>query len=414
MRASLAREVSRVVRNGNCSGCGGCAQFFPEVTMALWKDRYLRPIVSTDCRTQAAIESFRSFCPGVSVKMPSVTTENLESDVVFGPYVSAWVGWATDSAMRNAGSSGGVLTALSDWLVATGRTNTVLSSKGRENSSRSETVALKSRADSLSAAGSRYAPVANLPLFVLNSSENALVGKPCEVSTARKIAGIRETESNQEPLLMSFFCAGVPSQAATDSLISKLGVAVDKVISLRYRGSGWPGDFTVSDSSGDTGTLSYSKSWGAHLGRDLQWRCKICPDGTSRFSDIAVGDFWETNSDGYPVFEEGEGRSFVFARTERGDEVLRAAARDGVLSLAVASPDSLGTVQPLQVTRTRTLVGRLVGRRAAGYAVPRYQGFGLFELAGRHPIRNIRAALGTFKRSARTRMNHPDMQPDQM
>lgn len=50
--------------------------------------------------------------------------------------------------------------------------------------------------------------------------------------------------------------------------------------------------------------MSYNESWGNILGKYLQKRCKICPDGIGEFADIVCADAWHGDKSGYPNFEE--------------------------------------------------------------------------------------------------------------
>jgi coenzyme F420 hydrogenase subunit beta len=36
--------------------------------------------------------------------------------------------------------------------------------------------------------------------------------------------------------------------------------------------------------------MSYADSWGGILSRHVQFRCKICPDGTGGFADVVCAD----------------------------------------------------------------------------------------------------------------------------
>ncbi len=120
--------------------------------------------------------------------------------------------------------------------------------------------------------------------------------------------------------------------------------------------------------------MSYEDSWGGkNLGRRLPLRCKLCADGTGgEDADIAVGDFWATDAKGgYPAFDNADGNSVIIARTQRGAELLLAAADQRILTLnPPVNLESVAAVQPLQAERRRTLAGRLAGRRLAGYRVP--------------------------------------------
>ncbi|WP_256871612.1 Coenzyme F420 hydrogenase/dehydrogenase, beta subunit C-terminal domain [Paenarthrobacter nitroguajacolicus] len=321
------------------------------------------------------------------------------SHPIFGKYFGVWTGYATDDLIRFRGSSGGVLTALSVWLLETKRATQVAGVGAQGDApSRSVPVRILTREEALAASGSRYAPVANASQYDRDDAKSVFVGKPCEAYAVSRLDG---TDSKDGPVRLSFFCAGTPSQLATDGLIEKMGGRADRIRSLRYRGDGWPGSFKFEDNSGDVSQVSYDDSWGKHLGRKLQWRCKVCVDGTGEFADIAVGDYWETDAKGYPSFSDSEGNSIVIARTERGLAIVQEAVAAGVLGLAPANIDALMSIQPLQRIRRTTIIGRLTGRFLAGRQVPIYRGFALLGLSARSLRQNARAAAGTFLRTVR-------------
>lgn len=359
-----------------------------------------RTLASRDPSGQLAKE-FGAICPGRRIVAPP--RKQRLSHETFGSYISAWEAWAVDEETRLAGSSGGVLTALSTWLIETGVTKSVVAS-GADATSPTRTISLRltSKEEALAAAGSRYAPVSNAQLYKTSGAENAFVGKPCEVSAVSAYQDRSGEPDVDSPVLLAFFCAGTPSQRATETLVQSMGSDPDSVTALAYRGDGWPGRFRFTTESGATSSLSYDASWGSHLGRDLQWRCKTCVDGTGGHADIAVGDYWDADANGYPIFADMNGRSVAIARTARGHELLQAAAADGVIVTAELDLNRVAAIQPLQVDRKRALPGRLAGRRFAGKAVPLYVGFGLWRPLLAHPMRNFRAAVGTLVRSMRS------------
>jgi coenzyme F420 hydrogenase subunit beta len=266
---------------------------------------------------------------------------------------------------------------------------------------RTQSVTVIHRQGALAAAGSRYAPVSNAGHPDSRDPAGAFVGKPCEVSALRALA-VRQ--GRPAPLLLSFFCAGVPSQNATDALVSRLGIPPEEALSqLRYRGGGWPGRFTAVSAGGQEVSTGYDESWGQHLGPTTQWRCKICPDGVGESSDLAAGDLWRVDERGYPDFTEGDGMSVLIARTARGRDVVERAVAAGVLSVRPVDLADVVAAQPLQVARRTTLFARLLGARAAGRPVPRYRGFRLFSLAVRVPRTAVRTGRGTFARSRQWR-----------
>lgn len=374
--------------------------------MDLDNEGHLRPriIAPPGTSTDAAAETkiFKSTCPGVALRPYTPQGSGSVSHPVFGSYVEAWEAWAEDDTVRHAGSSGGVITAMSQWLAASGNTRgTICAIMDTSKPVRSAATIAKSQDETIAAAGSRYAPVSNLQLLGDAEDRVALVGKPCEVSAYRRLSTAREENPHLQPPLLSFFCAGTPSQGATDRLVRKLGTDPEQVSSLRYRGGGWPGEFAVTAANGASASVSYEEAWGRNLGTALPWRCKLCPDGTGGDADIAVGDYWETDERGFPVFDDQPGRSVCIARTERGRQWVLAAADQGIINLRPVRLDMVANIQPLQTERKRTLLYRLLGRLVSGKSIPKYRGYGLLRATDLTPAIAVRACGGTIRRSIR-------------
>lgn len=405
MSTDLRAAITRVVDADNCSGCGACALMDERVTMKLSPDGFNRPSMRSEPRPSTDLDAqrvrlFNAVCPGVTVARPPAPTA--ARDPLFGSYFSVWKAHAASPETRFAGSSGGVLTALGTWLLATGRARHVVSARAVPGApTESESVTLVQSDQIVGTAGSRYAPVSTAANPDVLRGDGAVVAKPCEAAALRAWQDHEGVEDG--PLLLSFFCAGVPSQLATNQLVRDLGGSPDTTVALRYRGNGWPGRFVATDSSGQNYSCSYPESWGSALGPTMQWRCKICVDGVGELADIVAGDYWETDSRGYPRFEEGDGESVVIARTSRGEQVLCAAIAAGVIVAERVPIESLRQNQPHQAQRRATLAGRLLGVRAVGRAVPTYRGFALGRLALAAPIRNARAAAGSLVRQVRAR-----------
>ncbi|MBZ5734936.1 Coenzyme F420 hydrogenase/dehydrogenase, beta subunit C-terminal domain [Nocardioides sp. TRM66260-LWL] len=378
----------------NCSGCGLCAALDPQVTLELNGDGYLRPLAPENAPAPAgAAETFAAACPGRIVRAP--VDPGGKRHPILGPYRAVLSAFATDPEQRTAGSSGGVLTAIAASLLASGAASRVIGAKGSPERPRLTTTVSAERAeDAASMAGSRYAPVGNASVLP-NGPQDIFIGKPCEVSAVRSVVG----SGPDAPLLMSFFCAGTPSQHATDRLLVDLGMpSMGEPTRLRYRGGGWPGTFRAE--AGDwAGETSYEESWGRALGPTVQWRCKVCPDGTGWSADVVAGDFWQADSRGYPQFVESDGVSALIARTDRGQRLVEAALGNGTIHATKAEATEIAAVQPLQVERLTTLYGRRLGAAAAGKSLPRFVGFRLGFHVVRHPIRNLRFSRGTFVRA---------------
>ncbi|MFU8945403.1 Coenzyme F420 hydrogenase/dehydrogenase, beta subunit C-terminal domain [Mycetocola zhadangensis] len=407
MTRALERSVNSVVRNANCSGCGACALMSDRVSMHLDDTGYMRPHIDNQTPTNAATDRqeaslFDRVCPGR--RLQAEAPLDRKQHETFGAYVSSWRAHAIDNDVRHSGSSAGVLTALSQHLVETsGATGVVAAGPSMAAPTRTVPVRIQTRDEALAASGSRYAPTSTLVGYSESNSTDALVAKPCEVAAMRRLNREKGQRDTEMPMMLSFFCAGTPSQTASNDLITSLGMSPDAVTSLRYRGLGWPGDFVASDGSTEV-SVTYDESWGKHLGRQLQWRCKTCPDGTGEASDVAVGDFWKADDRGYPLFDDAAGSSVAIARTERGHALLMEAAREGRVALEPVDLDEVARIQPLQVNRRRTVAVRLLAQILTFRKIPRYQGFALTKQAAGFPKLSLRTFVGTLQRSWKDRL----------
>jgi len=385
MTASLLTKIEEVVRSGNCSGCGACLLLDSGLRLELDENGFARPVQrEPSAAVPNADATFAASCPGRVVR----AQRPLGSDrhPTMGPVVASWRAWAGDPELRRAGSSGGALTALAAWLSETGRAARVIGTAPATDARRTIPIAITSRDQALASAGSRYAPVTG----AMPAAGGATIGTPCRISALRAMG------PPHDEILLSFLCAGTPSQLATDQLAAELGVT-GSADQLRYRGNGWPGRFEVQGADG-SGSMSYEQSWGERLGRQVHPRCKICPDGVGESADITAADLWEADDRGYPTFADADGVSALAARTVRGYELVLAAAAAGVLVIHPLRVEHLAAVQPLHEERRQTLAGRLVGALLAGRRVPRYRGFRLVRLALPRWRHSVRAARGTFRR----------------
>lgn len=392
---ALRDGVRDVLARDACSGCGLCTRLDTGLEMRLDEEGYLRPVeISAPVELPSAATVFDRSCPGVRV--PARKPDGSRRHELLGSYFGAWEAWAADPDLRHAGSSGGVLTALHVWLVSTGRAARVTGAAAlRQNPRRSVPVTITTRAEAFAAAGSRYAPVAALSNPDVLAEGSAVTAKPCEVVALRSATAAMGTET---PLLLSFFCAGTPSQKATDTLLDGLGIAPDRAVDeMRYRGNGWPGQFAAR-AGDDEVSADYDESWGSTLGPTTQWRCKVCPDGVGESADIVAADSWATDERGYPLFAEGAGVSALIARTPRGLAIIEEAIVAGVLGVRALEMSELASAQPLQTARRRHLLARLWGSALAGRRPPRYPGFDLARLSLAHPREFVRVLRGTYRR----------------
>jgi coenzyme F420 hydrogenase subunit beta len=397
----LSPLINSVARNGFCTGCGLCEAIAPagSIQMRMSAEGYLRPVVRK-ALPAAVTQIIATTCPGVKVEhLPGTQGQH----PIWGPIVSVQTGHALDSEVRRQGSSGGVISALAIHLLESGQVDFVAQIAADQKDPLLNALQIStSRSDVMRAAGSRYAPSAplqGLRELLATGKRFVFIGKPCDVAALRQYGEQNLAVKSQIPYMLSFMCAGVPSIRGTHEVISALGATREKVVSFRYRGDGWPGMARVVHDSGESFEMDYNTSWGTILNKHLQFRCKICPDGTGEFADVVCADAWY-GKDGYPDFEEREGRSLVLARTATGQALLETISSSAAVKTSALDIDEITKMQPYQVERKRMVWGRVAAARLALGSAPKYRRMKLLNAATQANLMAfLRSAWGTYKRS---------------
>lgn len=391
-------EVAEVLKAGMCAGCGLCASSPDE--MRIDSDGYLRPIQPV---SEPAIDRA---CPG-----RHVTHHNDEApyDTTWGPLLSSQTGYAIDQEVRRAGSSGGVLTALLLHLLNTRQVDAVIQvGASVDDPIRNTTYIHDDPRAVLANAGSRYAPSA--PLAVIqsllgNGKTYAFVGKPCDVAALRALLRGQPQYENQFPYLLSFMCAGVPSEHGTEGILKQMGEKREQLISFRYRGDGWPGLTKAISRTGQIHAMTYNESWGTILNRHLQPRCKVCADGSGEAADVVCADAWYESKNGYPSFEEKDGRSLILGRTRSGQKLIDEALATNAIVTELYSIAELAAIQPYQAKRKHTALARKLALHLLGAGVPTFRGYALGRAAIKGGLRaNLAAWAGTLRRKLKGRI----------
>lgn len=402
-----AASLSRVTRGNLCAGCGGCAIAAPgKITMSLQDPGYLRP-QQTATLTPEEDARIARICPGLG---QSVEADGRTDDVMWGPYVAMHTGFSTDPDLRHAASSGGGLSAMLVHLLDSGAVDAVIQTAAAPQVPVANvTVLSDTAADVAMAAGSRYAPSAPLAGLSEHLDSNrrfAFVGKPCDVAALRALALEDPRIDARIPVMLSFFCGGVPSQTGAEKVLEALGTDLDSTTSFRYRGNGWPGQATARQQDGSERSMSYFDSWGGILSSHVQLRCKICADGTGNAADLVFADAWECDEKGYPLFEEQDGVSLVVTRTANGAALLAQAKTANRLTLEPFDPATLTKIQTGQFWRRRTMLARLAAIRLLGRPMPRYRGLHIVAAARLGTLSlSVQNFLGTIRRGLTGRLD---------
>lgn len=397
-----ATSLNEIAAQGLCAGCGLCASMAPpgSVTLEISTAGFLRPRV-TPALPAGVEKTLVALCPGNQLWAPPGDAP--QQDPIWGPHYQPMRGHATDAEIRFKASSGGVISAIATYLLASKAVELVVH-VGMDEAAplQSRLLVSRDRAGVIAGASARYGPAA--PLESINDilaagQPFAFIGKPCDVAGLRNLAKVDPRVDHLMRYALAFFCAGVSSLRISESIVGKYGLTPDDVKLMRYRGHGCPGATHIEARDGRVFEQSYDDTWSEELNQEIQFRCKICPDGIGEQADIACGDAWV--GDGGYAHAEHEGWNALLARSARGAELLAKMQTDKALHLEPISLADLNAMQPHQVERKQAVLARLAGMALAGAKLPRYAGQNLLRAAWRGRWQLLANFRGTWRRVQR-------------
>ena len=290
-----------------CTGCGACVS--AQLAKFEKDKKGFNVPKSKDTK-------FEDYCSHICFSQGRQYEHAKLDDGVWGSIKASFYAWSSNEEIRYKASSGGVLTALCMYLLESHIVDGIIQIK-EDQKFPIGTIAVCSTSsrELIENSGSRYsssAPLINIYDYLETGKKYCFVGKPCDVATIRNLICYDERFKKAFPILLSFFCAGAPSENANLVLLKKLKCDLRNCISLKYRGNGWPGYATAVDKNGGLHKMLYRDAWRDTLGRDIRRVCRFCSDGIGEMADIVCFDAWYLDSDKRPIFDEADGRNGVF------------------------------------------------------------------------------------------------------
>lgn len=409
----MTLSVEEIVENGLCIGCGLCrAVAGPErISIVLTPEGRERPLVHAPLGLPT-LNRINAVCPGTRIEgaHPASHTAEVEHDLIWGPAEQLAIGYASDPQVRFRASTGGVLTALGQFLLSSGRVDFILHvGASREEPMRSKRRLSFDAASVLEAAGSRYGPAAPLLDFtaILERCQPfALIAKPCDIAAVRNLAKLDPRVDQYMKYALTLVCGGTSDLTKSEDVLAQFGIREDQLSLFRYRGYGNPGPTRLETLGGQSFELNYQAMWENEDKWMLQSRCKICPDAIGECADLAASDVWPG---GGPTGED-DGFNGIIVRTRRGLELYQAALAAGAIKVepAAVSFRDFDEFQPHQVRKKRAVWARLVGMKAAGKPVPELHNLRMIECAQLNSVaENLAEARGTRRRATMGRLSEP-------
>jgi coenzyme F420 hydrogenase subunit beta len=321
-----------------CTLCGTCISACPVDALA-W-----RPPGDAQDRAEEAIAFDRATCVDCGLcyavcppESPQGTGLPSSVDPLIGPYTSLGRAYAADPAVREAGSAGGVVTALLLSALEQGLIDGALVvATCPDDPTRPQVVVARTPKAIRAAAQSKYcvAPV-NALLDKVRHQEGrlAVVALPCQAHGIRLAQELDLAITRRVGLIIGIFCGFNIEYRGTVYLLGKLGIHPGEVATLEHRGGDWPGGFRAVTRDGREGFIPKHQYTYVHLMYAPEG-CLYCPDLTAEFADISVGDYWVGDAERYSMVigRTASGQALLDEVVSRGDVVVEGIPHDEVLA----------------------------------------------------------------------------------
>lgn len=320
-------DVSLLVKNDLCSGCGFCSALCPyEAINLIMDDRgFLTPYVFDKC-TKCSL--CLGICPQYLLKKSPINIccaheYHSLNHVIFGR--------SNNISLRFKASSGGLVTSLLLYAFNEGLIDAaVVTVMDPQNPLLAKAIVATSKEQLLDAMGSKYTQVdmadALRRLRTFNG-RYAFVGLPCHIKALQKSLRLFPSLDSKILFTIGLFCGGLPSIFATKYILKNFGIDLKLVKKISYRGWGWPGYMKIETVSGKNIYIPYLRY--SRLGYWPSFYrkiCVLCSDPFAEYADISVGDPWDLSKDKV-------GESLAIVRSQRGLELLQEAVLKNYITI---------------------------------------------------------------------------------
>lgn len=298
----------------------------------LWDaEGFLKPDVDINSCIDCGICVKR--CPALDeVKSSEFDNNSLDHVVSYGA-------WNTDMAIQKSSSSGGIFTALSNFVFQHG--GCVFGVVWKNS-----TTAIFKKAENLSdlepMRGSKYTQA--IPGYVYREVKNELLkdryvlfsGTACQVHALRCFL----RKDYERLFTFDIVCHGVPSKKILESYVSNDEKATGKVLDniyFRYKDNDWL-NYKVQKRYTDGSVVNIPASADLFMNlflcnQMLNRACYNCPHAhLPRPGDLTLGDFWGIQKI-HPEWPVSHGISSLIANTDKGNDLLHKLAQEGTIIL---------------------------------------------------------------------------------
>jgi coenzyme F420 hydrogenase subunit beta len=344
--------ATSVINTALCTECGTCIGICPTAAIEFDCEKE-EPFLKGKCKHCNACNAI---CPGLDVPIADLermvfSRTRLATELSTGIYRHYLKAYAVDPVIRQAGASGGVVSALLIYALDNHLIEgAVVAGMSVEQPWRGVPVLALTKEDILKHARSKYTLIPSNAVL-REASERGLgsigaVGLPCQVHGLRKLQryGKPASTAKRNKFSIGLFCGANFTHEITEYAIAKYtGIPLDQVARCEYRGGPQSQDYLITAKDG---TQRIIPVWGFSrtIMRTRRDRCSVCVDFSAELADVSVGDIFTPG----PNVSKMPRYSAIFVRTETGETLIKDAEEAGYITtepLDIATFQDNGGIQ---------------------------------------------------------------------
>lgn len=260
-----------------------------------------------------------------------------------------YIGKATDDDIQYKGSSGGIGSIITKYLLDNKKFDSALSFRFNKKECKYEPIIVH-KSEDINICGSIYQDI-DIPKFIkehISEIEDGIVVSctPCQVGLVKHILKAK----GKNAFTISFCCSGQTTIEGTWKYYQLLGIEKENVVRMQYRGNGWPSGIQIWLKDGSKIYKgNYTDPWKT-LHRSLLYRpkrCFTCKLDTSYQSDISIADPW---LDTYKE-NDNRGHSLFLINTEKGYNVIKTMSDDKIIEKEDVDFDTYCKAQKINIIK---------------------------------------------------------------
>ncbi len=377
-------NISGVVKNNLCTGCGICENICPTHSISITSDNGLFiPVVNeSSCVKNKGCDKCLSVCPGHELQLNGLSKElfNDEEEINFdsgiGYYKSLFVGYSNNHDLRYHAASGGVTSQFLIWLLEKKYIDgAIVTQFVQDGNFLVKSFIATTAQEILQSKSSKYAPVSIsgvLREIKSRAGKYIVVGLPCHLHGVRK--AMNEFPGLKKKIigLFGIYCSNGKSFHATEYIFKQQKIRLDQLSYLAYRDEGNLGHIVArGEKKRQSNQLLYKQEYRKYnkplRSFFIPKRCLLCPDHFAELADVSLGDIYLK-----PYSDDKVGINSIVVRNKVFDDLLLQAKEEGVLTLQNLDKESLKKSQKVLSYKKSRLATFFKVEKLRGRKIPNY------------------------------------------